>query len=100
MDRMSCSVNSYVWSEKHIFSNGDFSHIQHNAARIGIKVFPYCDMAAVFTVKRRLKIYAFAMYHTCFIQTFHALFRFKGHYLIIFSDKSLGDHLFRHNAFV
>src|SRR5699024_6526646 len=49
MDGMSCSINSYVWSEKHIFPDGDLSYIQHNTACICIKVFSQCDMAAVFT---------------------------------------------------
>ena len=100
MDGMSCSINSYVWSEKHIFPDGDLSYIQHNTACICIKVFSQCDMAAVFAVKRRLKIHTFAMYHTCFIQTFHALLRFKRHYLVVLSDKPLCYHLFRHYAFV
>ena len=90
MNRMAGCVNPHIWSEQHVVSNGDLSHIQHNAVGVGVKILSDFNMISVFTVERRLKIYVFLMFDSCTLQAFHAFFWFKGHCRIVFPDSFFG----------
>ena len=100
MDGMTGCVNTYIWSKHYVIPYGDLSYIQHHTVSVGIKILSDFDMASVFAVERRLKIYIFLMFDSCTLQTLHTFFRFKGHYLIILPDDFFYSLLLCHNRII
>ena len=100
MNGMACCVNTYIRSKHYVIPDGDLSYIQHHTVSVGIKILSDFNMASVFAVERRLKIYIFLMFDPCTLQTLHTFFRFKGHYLIILPDSFFNSLLLCHNRII